>query len=179
MAGTDDAAPLETSSDSNVVQRAVEKLSAAFASRGFGEKTSQRKMEAAADMLMNGLSDKGVDGADPDYASLERPVSVVLEDIRVAERHVEQARKAAEIYFDVAPARRDLSDELQSLQAALLVSDRALLEFRNSLPTDRAADVDRLQLAVDGLRDITNRFGDRVRTKRLNEKTGTADRSVS
>ncbi len=149
--------------DSNVVQRAVEKLRAAFASHGFGEKASQRKMHAAADMLLNGLSAKSVSAPDEGYAATVRPVSVVVQDIQLAKRHVEQTARAAEIYLEVAPADRKLNDELESLQAALIASERASRVFSEALPGGSIEALTEYRVSVDRLRTITDEFGVRVR----------------
>lgn len=163
MAGSSDApSTVQYETESNVVQRAVEKLRDAFASRGFGAKTSKRKMQAAADMLLNGLSARTV-SSDDDYAATARPIAAVIDDIQLARGHVEQTTRAAEVYLEVAPRNRTLDDELKSLEAALLASERATQFFQSALPDDTYADLDDLRLSVDGLRDITDAFGERVR----------------
>lgn len=166
MAGSSDTATnTQYESESNVVQRAVEKLKSAFASRGFGAKSSQRKMQAAADMLMNGLSARNVSAADGDYTATNKTPAAVIEDIQLARRHVEQTTRAAEIYLEVAPQSRDLDDELESLEAALLTAERATQYFQSALTTDETAspDLKDLRVSVDGLRAVTDAFGARVR----------------
>ncbi|MEM7731148.1 MAG: hypothetical protein AAF311_18145 [Pseudomonadota bacterium] len=163
MAGSDGGSVMSQADDTNVVERAVERLKTAFASRGFGANASQRKMEAAADMLLNGLSARTVSDEASVYPGEGKPVSLILEDIEVAKGHVEQTRRAAEIYFEVAPPDRDLGDELDSLQAALLASERASRLFAQALPEGHEAELEPLRQSVDGLRRITDSFGDRVR----------------
>ncbi|GHA83089.1 hypothetical protein GCM10009069_02970 [Algimonas arctica] len=164
MAGSSDtASTMQYESESNVVQRAVEKLRDAFASRGFGAKTSQRKMEAAADMLLNGLLAQTVSSDEGDYAATPKPVAAVIEDIQMARGHVEQTTRAAEVYLEVAPQNRSLDDELKSLEAALLASERATQSFQSALPDSKYADLDDLRRSVDALRDVTDAFGQRVR----------------
>ncbi|MGJ8559743.1 MAG: hypothetical protein ACSHX3_05865 [Litorimonas sp.] len=162
MAGSSDTpSAMQYETESNVVQRAVEKLRDAFASRGFGAKTSKRKMQAAADMLLNGLSARTV--SSDDYTATARPIAAVIEDIQLARGHVEQTTRAAEVYLEVAPRSRNLDDELKSLEAALLASERATQFFQSALPDNTYADLDDLRLSVDGLRAITDAFGERVR----------------
>lgn len=164
MAGSSDApSSAQYETESNVVQRAVEKLRDAFASRGFGAKTSQRKMQAAADMLLNGLSARNVSSVDGDYAATAKPRAAVIEDIQLARGHVEQTTRAAEVYLEVASRNRSLDGELQSLEAALLASERATQFFQTALSDDKNADLDDLRLSVDGLRAVTDAFGERVR----------------
>lgn len=164
MAGSSDASANATyEAESNVVQRAVEKLRDAFASRGFGPKTSRRKMEAAADMLMNGLSAGNISVDADDYADAKKPTALIVEDIRLARGHVDQTTRAAEIYLEVAPQSRTLDDELENLEAALLVSERAIQSFQSALPDHESADLNDFRLSVDQLRVVTDAFGDRVR----------------
>lgn len=164
MAGSSDTvSSAQYEAESNVVQRAVEKLRDAFASRGFGAKSSQRKMQAAADMLLNGLSARNVSSVDDDYAATEKPRTAVIEDIQIARGHVDQTTRAAEIYLEVASRDRALDDELDSLEAALLASERATKFFQVALSDDTDANLDDLRRSVDGLRAVTDAFGERVR----------------
>jgi hypothetical protein len=164
MAGSSDATAIAAyEAESNVIQRAVEKLRDAFASRGFGPKTSRRKMEAAADMLMNGLSAGNASVGVDDYAEAKKSAALVIEDIRLARGHVEQTTRAAEIYLEVAPQSRKLDDELENLEAALLVSERATQSFQSALPDNENADLNDFRASVDRLRGVTDAFGDRVR----------------
>lgn len=164
MAGSTDAATSAAyETESNVVQRAVEKLRDAFDSRGFGAKSSQRKMQAAADMLMNGLSARAVSADADDYAGASKPIAIVIEDIQLARGHVEQTTRAAEIYLEVAPQTRGLDDELESLEAALLVSDRATQSFQSALSDVKNSDLEEFRASVDRLRAVTDAFGARVR----------------
>lgn len=164
MAGSSDTvSSAQYEAESNVVQRAVEKLRAAFASRGFGAKSSQRKMQAAADMLLNGLSARNVSAANGDYAATEKPHAAVIEDIQIARGHVDQTTRAAEIYLEVASRDRGLDDELKSLEAALLASERATQFFQAALSDDTNTNLDDFRRSVDGLRAVTDAFGERVR----------------
>lgn len=164
MAGSTDATANATfETESNVVQRAVDKLRDAFASRGFGAKTSQRKMQAAADMLMNGLSARAASADEGDYAGSAMPIAIVIDDIQLARGHVEQTTRAAEIYLEVAPQTRKLDGELESLEAALLVSERATQSFQSALSDIENSDLEDFRDSVDRLRAVTDAFGARVR----------------
>lgn len=163
MAGTSETTTYASKTETNVIMNAVARLKAVFAERGFGAETSKRKMHAAADMLMNGISAESLTEKDTPYSSEAKAVPVVLADADLAMRHVDQTRRAAEIYLDLVDPNEAVDEELESLQAALLVSERALLMFRQSLPTEHHSDLQPLRTSVDGLRDITDQFGDRVR----------------
>ncbi|MEM9600326.1 MAG: hypothetical protein AAF926_04830 [Pseudomonadota bacterium] len=170
MAGTDAQAVSVSEPEGNVVERAVAKLRAVFASRGFGEKSSKKKMQAAANVLLNGLNARI--SADPDYMDVPRLVAEVREDMSIATVHVDQTTRAAEIYLEVAPIERDLSGELDSLQAALLASEKAARGFTTALDDYEAGssqtnpDMAQFRTSVDALRDVTDAFGDRVRQTR-------------
>lgn len=170
MAGMERSTAAVSETDTNVVERAVAKLRAVFASRGFGEKSSQKKMQAAADVLMNGLNASL--SADPQYDDLPRLIAEVREDMRLATRHVEQTTRAAEIYLEVAPEDRLLDKELDSLQAALLASERASRGFSAALENYETGssqtnpDLIAFRTSVDALRESTDAFGARVRATR-------------
>ena len=183
MAGTpSDTNVASYEAESNVVQRAVTKLRAAFASRGFGAKTSQRKMQDAANMLLNGLSAQTVsaetvaDAAD-DYDATLKDIAIIKDDMRMARSHVEQTTRAAEIYLEVAPLDRDMTDELSNLEAALLASERACKIFDAALDNAESPDLIALRGSVDRLRLITDEFGARVRlanTSGASDETSTS-----
>ena len=159
------AARAETQAEVNIVSRAVSKLKAAFTQRGFGPKASKRKMHAAADVLLNGINSEAA-GSAYDYNSEARSVAVVTADILVAKRHVDQTTRAAEIYLEMAPTGRDLGEELSELEAALLVSEKACKVFAEALDGADMVELDGLKRSVDGLRDVTDAFGFRVRLDR-------------
>lgn len=167
MAGSSDTTVVQTKSETNVVMGAVARLKAVFAERGFGPESSKQKMHAAADMLMNGISADSLSSDRNDYSSETRPVAVVLADADIAMRHIDQTRRAAEIYLDVVASDEPVEEELESLQAALLVCERAVLTFKQSLDEEQVDELEPLKASVDGLRDITDKFGDRVRQTRL------------
>ncbi len=169
-------AQAESPRDVNVVQRAVEKLKLAFTQRGFGPKASKAKMQAAADVLLNGINSEVADNTTA-YNDVPRPISVVTADILVAKRHVEQTTTAAEIYLDMAPEDRSLGEELASLEAALLVSEKACKTFETALEDQDATELTTLRRSVEDLRAVTDAFGFRVRADRSKEASDDAQSS--
>lgn len=155
--------------ESNVVQRAVERLRDTFASLGFGASTSERKMQAAADMLLNGLSARHLVSDQGDYANLGKTTSEIIDDIQLARGHVEQTKRAAEIYLEVAPQDRDFEDELEGLEAALMASERAFKTFERALEDETQGELVMFQTSVDSLRGITDEFGARVRATKTSK----------
>jgi len=153
--------------DINVVQRAATKLYAAFTSRGLVAKNSQKRMQSAARILLNGLEQKEVTTQDVSYASQASDPVIVFADIRTASRHVEQTTKAAEVYLAIAPVEKSLKKELGSLEEALLASRAAETIFEETLENLgqglTASEFVNYSSLVDELKDVTNAFGDRVR----------------
>ena len=152
--------------DVNVVKRAAAKLKTAFTQRGFGPNASKRKMHAAADMLLNGIQSTGASDADDHYNANRKSPALVTADILVANRHVEQTRRAAEIYLEMAPRDRDLVAELKDLEAALVASEKAVRTFTVALDDAPTSELRTLRGSVDRLRHVTDEFGIRVRTAR-------------
>ena len=152
----------------NVVQSAASKLYTAFTKKGFVAKTSRKRMQSAASILLKGLQDKDVNSdANTGYAALAIDASAVRADIHMASGHVEQTTKAAEIYLVMAAADRSLRKELASLEKALLASREAEQVFEEALvktsASKTAAELVAFKASVDALRDVTNAFGDQVR----------------
>lgn len=167
MGGSSETTTLSAKSEMNVIMSAVARLKAVFAERGFGTESSKRKVHAAAEMLMNGISSETAVEDENPYFREAKPVPVVLADADLAMRHVVQTRRAAEIYLDLVDPDEPVEKELESLQGALITSERALATFREALPQENLSDLEPLEASVDGLRDITDQFGDRVRQSRL------------
>lgn len=169
MAAANNASKSEFVS-ANVVQRAVTKLYAAFTNKGLVAKTSKKKMQSAAQILLVGLQDQGLKENDDDYASITVDPLTVLADIRTASHHVEQTTKAAEVYLAIASTDKSLRKELNSLEEALLASKAAESIFEDALiKTGRpltTTEFASYNVHVEELKDITNAFGDRVRDSR-------------
>lgn len=163
---TTPSARAEAPAEVNVVQRAVEKLKTAFSQRGFGPKDSKRKMHAAADMLLNGIGKATETDTGDDYNAVARSPESVTADITLANRHVVQTTRAAEVYLEMAPRDRKLTDELSSLEAALLVSEKAVRVFTVAMDDAETVELNQLRDSVDGLRRVTDEFGIRVRMDR-------------
>jgi len=158
--------------DVNVVQRAASKLYAAFSSRGFVAKDGRKRVQSAARVLLKGLEDKDVSTVSAvGYVSTASDNVVVLSDIRIASKHVEQTTKAAEVYLAIAPADSSLRKELVSLEKALIASREASQVFEDALIKTAGQfdvlDYNAYKISVNELRNVTNAFGDRVREAQM------------
>lgn len=155
------AAKSESTAEKNIVLRAASKLYAAFQSKGFVGKTSKKKMQSAASILLNGLEERELTASN-DYAAQGHTYSVVLEDINYATQHVSRTANAAEVYFELSEGRRKLRKELGSLEEALLASRKASASFETVVGADNS-ELRALNLEVDRLKRVTDNFGQRVR----------------
>jgi len=156
------AAKTEAVSEKNVVERAAAKLYAAFKNKGLTPKTSGKRVQSAASILLNGLENRDLTETDVDYAAQDLPRDVVLADVNYASNQVHQTTKAAEIYLEMAPIKRNLRKELVSLEQALLASREASTVFAKVLSSD-SADLVQLNEKVAALKMVTDQFGERVR----------------
>lgn len=160
-------APSVRTPDVNVVQRASMKLYDAFLNKGLVAKTSMKKMQSAAQVLLQGLAEKEVTTESVGYASNVSDPFVVLTDITTASRHVEQTTKAAEVYLAMAPVQKSLKKELNSLEDALLASREAQTVFEEALlktgQSETSSEFANFKVSVDELKHVTNAFGHRVR----------------
>lgn len=156
------ASKTESVSEKNIVQRAAAKLYNAFTNRGFVAKSSGKRVQSAASILLNGLEDRDLTETDTDYAGQGLPASVVEADIRYASRQVRQTTKAAEVFLEMADTDRNMRNELESLEQALLASREASDAFTKSLGGNNASVLE-LKTEIAALTRVTDRFGDRVR----------------
>jgi hypothetical protein len=156
------SAKAETTSEKNIVVRAANKLYAAFRNKGFVPKTSRKKMQSAASILLNGLEERDLASDDVDYASQGLPRSVVIADITFATRHVRRTTDAAKIYFEMTDGTRKLRTELDSLEAALLSSREASAAFEKIIEPN-SVELRELKREISDLTAVTNDFGQRVR----------------
>lgn len=160
------ATPASKSIDVNVVQRATSKLYSVFTNRGFVAKTSRKKMHSAARMLLKGLEDKPL-SEDVNYVSSVGSIQAVQSDIVLAQTHVDQTRKAAEIYLAMAPGETSLRKELVSLEKALVAASEAKRSFSDALDVYGSAESDNhfvaYETSLNALREVTDTFGVRVR----------------
>ena len=150
----------------NVVQRAASALSMVFRDRGFVANTSSKRLQSAASVLLNGLEEKQIiQTADATYVDLQNSEDVVVADIGFARSYVDRTVAAAEIYLEIAPAKRDLRAELTSLEKALLAATEARDVFEASLLDQSLPELAAFEESVWKLRDITDEFGVRVRVQ--------------
>ena len=160
-----------TASDSNkkinVVKRAASKLYSAFTTKGWAANKSRKRVQSAASVLLRGLDTDSSESPLSDYAAKTLTVPQIHADIQTAQNFVTQTTKAAEVYLAMASDDTNLREELASLQKALIVSREAELEFKSALTSNLATE-DSVWVSysesVDRLRDITDDFGDRVRS---------------
>jgi len=155
------AAKAEVPAERNIVLRAASKLYAAFRSKGFVAKTSRKKMQSAASVLLNGLEERDLT-SDVNYASRNLPRAVVIEDISYATQYVRQTADAAEIYFDMSEGKKKLREELTELEEALLSSREAAASFEEVVGSENAA-LRTLNVQIERLKTVTDNFGKRVR----------------
>ncbi len=160
------AAP-ETVAELNVVQRATSNLYTAFKDKGLATDVSKKKMRSAARILLTGLDAKPSEDKQ-NYAVVIGSAEALNADLIMATKHVEQARKAAEIYLAMAPVNTSVRDELISLQKALMASKKAERNFVEALSHYKVpapdADFSAYTQSVAKLRDITDDYGLRVRS---------------
>lgn len=162
---TDMAVPVsakaQTPAEKNIVLRAANKLYTAFQTKGFVTKTSRHKMQSAASILLNGLEERDLT-SEVDYAAQGLPMSVVLADITYATQHVSRTTNAAEVYFEMSEGRDKLREELGSLEEALISSREASATFEK-ITGSANAQLTTLNLEIDRLKRVTDKFGVRVR----------------
>jgi len=154
-------AKAEAPAEKNIVLRAASKLYAAFQSKGFVAKTSRKKMQSAASVLLNGLEERDLT-AENDYAARGLPVSIVSQDIKLATQYVTQTANAAEVYFELSEGRKKLRKELGSLEEALIASREASASFEKLVGSE-SLELIMLNNEVDRLKRVTDNFGQRVR----------------
>jgi len=170
--------------EKNVVQRAAQSLNTVFRDRGFVASVSRKRLQSAASVLLNGLEDKQIiEAEDVGYVAMSKPADVVMSDIIFARSYVDRTVAAAEIYLEIAPAKRDLRDELSSLEKALLASTEAGNVFEQSLKgaalhEQGGSELAIFEASVANLRNITDEFGIRVR-ERDTEKLASRNLNVS
>ncbi|MEP1230291.1 MAG: hypothetical protein ABJG88_06415 [Litorimonas sp.] len=166
-------ASLSVEKDLNIVQRAAASLSAVFVDRGFVAKTSRKRLQSAASVLLNGMKDKQIidtDTADVNYGSISKSTTVILEDAEYARSYIDRTVAAAEIYLEIVPTERDLRKELTSLEKALLASTEAQDVFTTALKEQSGQVTADNHMVIFGqsvsnLRNITDEFGSRVRVR--------------
>lgn len=166
MTASSDTTAVAKVEKANVVKRAASKLYSAFTSQGWVTNMSRKRVQSAASILLRGLDSDSEDGLLNAYADNAGSLTDIHSDIYLAQQHVDQTTKAAEVYLDIAPDAANLREELASLQKALIASRQAELVFESAIETKNAGGSDVLvqyRKTVDRLRDVTDAYGDRVR----------------
>ncbi|MEP4052415.1 MAG: hypothetical protein ABJN22_09230 [Litorimonas sp.] len=155
------AAKSEAPAERNIVLRAASKLYSVFRSKGFVAKTSRKKMQSAASLLLNGLEDRELT-TEVNYVDQNLPRAVVIEDIAFATEQVRLTTNAAEIYFNMSEGERKLREELGELEQALLASHEASKAFKEVVGVD-SLELRGLNTEIGRLKTVTDNFGKRVR----------------
>ena len=153
----------------NVVQRAASKLYAAFTTQGWVANKSRKRVQSTASILLRGLDTDSDEGALSAYSASSVSLTQIHADIDTAKGFVSQTTKAAEVYLEMASDDTNLREELSSLQQALISAREAELVFKAALDkagVDSDINWTEYSKSVDSLRDVTDAFGDRVRSGR-------------
>lgn len=182
MAGQATAPATAKTTQVNVVQRAASKLYAAFTSNGWVAKSSRKRVQSTADVLLKGLAPQTDLQKSGNYAVTAVSLTKLAADIRAAEHHVFQTTKAAEVYLAMAADDVNVRSELSSLEKALIAARQAELVFAAAIDTasttsdggeTAATDFAEYQESVNKLRDVTDLYGDRVRQIRTRVSAAT------
>ena len=150
--------------ESNVVEKATSRLFALFSSKGWSTLESRRKMRSAASVLLDGLDSKQLSSEPSPYVMDVASSAALGDDIREATYQVEQTAKAADIFLAMSAPEDDLREELGDLEQALLAARQAGRIFTDAAERVGTPDeLARFTTKTDGLRDIVDEFGRRVR----------------
>ncbi len=147
----------------NVVEKASMKMTALFVNKGWCKNSSVHPTQTAASVLLNG---KDSTDAKPDQVNVvgSRQLSA---DLNLAELHISQTTKAAEIYLTTADELSELSNELSLLETALLAAKEAEGNFGETIKFS-ASQINRDELkilsqSIGQLKQVTDAYGDRMR----------------
>ena len=159
-------------SESNVVEKATDKLFALFSSKGWSTLQSRRKMRSAASVLLDGLEAAPLSESNA-YATSVASVDALGDDIREATYHVDQTARAADIFLAMSAPDDDLREELADLEQALLAAREAGRVFGEAAERVGAPEgLARFEAKTDTLRDIVDEFGRRVRRAGVKQVAG-------
>lgn len=156
------AVKTESVPEKNIVLRAASKLYNMLTNKGFGAKESGKRVQSAASILLNGLEERELTVTDVDYAEQDLAITVVEADIRYTAQHINQTNKAAEVFLEIADSDRNMREELESLETALLASREASDVFSTIVTSDNVSLI-QLENELAALTRVTDRFGERVR----------------
>ena len=155
------SAKAEAPEEKNIVLRAANKLYAAFHSKGFVAKTSRKKLQSAASILLNGLEERELT-TEANYEAQNLPRDVVVNDVTFATEQIRRTANAAEIYFELSEGDRKLREELAGLEQALLSSREAAASFESVIGSHNI-ELRVMNSEIDRLKNVTDKFGKRVR----------------
>ncbi len=152
---------ISTAEKSNVVITASDKLYAAFEEKGLCQSESERMKSAAAFLLQGRQAlENHPEGA---YVTKVSNFDRLQADIIEATALVKNTRKAAEIYLELAEVGTDFRPELKRLEKAIYACQNAKTQFQLVSDKVGATDMSGFDEAAEGLRVVTNIYGDRVR----------------
>lgn len=152
----------------NVVERASKTMVALFESRGWCKTSPKEKTQTAASVLLNGMD------MDAQTPSLTMSVSAtqLSKDLGVANDHVKQTTKAAEVFLATAEEIAELGQELSLLEAALLSAreaehgfEDAMILSTKSLSERHQSEFEDLQFSIKQLKTVTDAYGERMRAQ--------------
>ena len=149
----------------NIVRRTSEDLSANFNSRAFVTKAVNNGSQSAANVLLFGLKDKQDFQSVNLYLEQAKPIENVLKDVKFARDQVIKTVTASKIFLEVSSYDDDLRQELASLETALITSRQAYQTFETALNGQGVDALNALDQSLLELRDITNAYGQHVRSQ--------------
>ncbi len=165
----DSVSVVQTAQQGNIITRSVMRLYNVFVNRGLYEDASRKRVQSAANILLNGLQTPDLDNGAASVIEAST-TTALLDDVQTARYHIEQTTKAAEVYLEIASGEASLLDELKQLQKALRVSEKVTDGFvQNKLAENHSvkSEILGLQGDVNKLRGVTDEFGDFVRARRI------------
>ena len=152
----------------NVVVKASEKLTQEFSANGWVEPSNYNLKTAAMTLLKGNTAVKSPDEIDA-YAATVTPAALKA-DISKAGLLANQTLKAADVYLEYAEADEDMTEELQSLETALLTCRKAERTFTiaSQLKSVEAkSELAMMSATVDQLQDTTDDYGRQVRASKI------------
>ena len=161
-----------TADQANVVINASDKLYAAFEEKGLCLSQSER-MKTAAVAVLKG-KEALTNHPDNAYANQSKSIGAIKLDLTAATMLLDNTRKAAEVYLELTPTDADLRPELKRLEQAYYATQSAQRQFNIAIETVEPGTPEQMktfQAAAEGLRLITNTYGDRVRLQGQSQTT--------
>ncbi|MBL4766205.1 MAG: hypothetical protein JKY94_00525 [Rhodobacteraceae bacterium] len=141
---------------------------ALFESKGWCKTSPKEKAQTAASVLLNGMD---MDTQEPSPI-LSVSVTQLSEDLNLANAHVKQTTKAAEVFLATADEMTELGQELSLLETALLSAHQAEHGFEatmilstKGLSERHQSEFETLQSSIKKLKTVTDAYGDRIRAQ--------------